>query len=717
MANAAWGLDLSSTSLKAVRLERGGQGIEMTDARVFSVASDNEEDQGDDSGEVPPRVKEGLAQFTSEFDVSGEQIVVSIPGHTTFNRFIQLPPVEEEQTSEIIEYEARQNIPFDIEEVEWDYHKIERDYEPGEEREVVIMAIKKQIVNRTLGYVKQAGLSPDVLQFSPIALYNLLEHEQISEGTTTVLDIGENGCDLLVVEGHRYWVRNIPMSAADITKALMDETSYDFAQAEEVKKKAGKTGKGQKFAQVFQGVYQELVQEIHRSIGFYKSKSRGAQIDRIYLVGGGANSFNIAEYIQQNMQKPTNVFNSFKNINPGTAIQSGNPGEQIPILAGATGLALQGLGVTENKVNLLPERVLRKKKYRKKWPYIGVAAVLLLVAIYGIYHDLSNKIKSIRFNQVRPASQVLQKYDQKKKKVEEAKKDPHGFEEKLKKVDSWVAPRVIPFRFWRAVQDSVPDNKRIRRQINDLMVPVYRATGDRESLTTISYAEFLKDPPEEYKDVHKQIQEKVTRQLWLLEFQYDLEERQGRLQGSEKEEKKGTIVNKSKLQFDIQGAIAKGEIVRRDSLSQERNFVRSVFAKEICETLGITQDRMQEEGISIDIDGDGEITTDDYVQILFDHEDVGVNRGEDLSSLTMDGGSGGGGGGFDFNGEQDKTIFKYLEFSLELAFPLKAFNEQKKLNIDYVTKTFPLESQGKTNGEEQQTKQGEKKGDGTKKEE
>ena len=46
---------------------------------------------------------------------------MSLPGQSALARFIQLPPVESSQIAKIVEYEARQQIPFALEEVIWDY--------------------------------------------------------------------------------------------------------------------------------------------------------------------------------------------------------------------------------------------------------------------------------------------------------------------------------------------------------------------------------------------------------------------------------------------------------------------------------------------------------------------------------------------------------------------------------------------------------------------
>ena len=50
-----------------------------------------------------------------------KNVNVCAPGFHVFSKFVKLPPVDQSKVTQIIQYEAQQNVPFPLEEVVWDY--------------------------------------------------------------------------------------------------------------------------------------------------------------------------------------------------------------------------------------------------------------------------------------------------------------------------------------------------------------------------------------------------------------------------------------------------------------------------------------------------------------------------------------------------------------------------------------------------------------------
>ena len=91
-------------------------------------------------------VRLSLGQFISQKELEGEHLVMSVPAHAAFARFAKLPPVEPKKVPDIVKFEAVQQIPFPIEEVEWDYQTFQTEDSP--EIEVGIFAITRDITAR-----------------------------------------------------------------------------------------------------------------------------------------------------------------------------------------------------------------------------------------------------------------------------------------------------------------------------------------------------------------------------------------------------------------------------------------------------------------------------------------------------------------------------------------------------------------------------------------
>ncbi len=142
---AVWGLDLGRCSLKAIKLRP------TSDDTVEIVAHDIVEhakilSQPDaDRNEL---IASALEKFLSRNDVSKDFVVVGVPGQHTLARFTKLPPVAPKRIPDIVRYEADQQIPFDMDEVIWDFQTFQQEGSP--DLEVGIFAMKRELIREHL---------------------------------------------------------------------------------------------------------------------------------------------------------------------------------------------------------------------------------------------------------------------------------------------------------------------------------------------------------------------------------------------------------------------------------------------------------------------------------------------------------------------------------------------------------------------------------------
>src|SRR5690242_6890776 len=66
-------------------------------------------------------VQKTLQEAISQQSVKANTVNVCAPGFHVFSKFVKLPPVDASKVTQIIQYEAQQNVPFPLEEVVWDY--------------------------------------------------------------------------------------------------------------------------------------------------------------------------------------------------------------------------------------------------------------------------------------------------------------------------------------------------------------------------------------------------------------------------------------------------------------------------------------------------------------------------------------------------------------------------------------------------------------------
>jgi len=174
-SGAVWGIDVGQCALKALRCRPH----EKDDNRIVVEAFDYIEypkilTQPEANREE--LVREALEQFVSRNTLTGDRVAISVPGQSGLARFIKLPPVEAKKIPDIVKYEARQQIPFALEDVVWDYQTLAGgsvDDGYALETEVGLFAMKRDQVARALKPLEDVGVEIDIIQLAPLAIYTL----------------------------------------------------------------------------------------------------------------------------------------------------------------------------------------------------------------------------------------------------------------------------------------------------------------------------------------------------------------------------------------------------------------------------------------------------------------------------------------------------------------------------------------------------------------
>ena len=120
-----------------------------------------------------------MQQFLSRNEVHSDSVAISVPGQAGLSRFFKPPPVEARTLPDIVKYEVKQQIPFPIEEVVWDWQQLGGSIVDGRtvDAEVGLFAMKREAVYRALQPFENADIDVDVVQLSPLAIFNVVIHD------------------------------------------------------------------------------------------------------------------------------------------------------------------------------------------------------------------------------------------------------------------------------------------------------------------------------------------------------------------------------------------------------------------------------------------------------------------------------------------------------------------------------------------------------------
>ncbi len=388
---AVWAIDVGQSALKALKLVPGETPEQVTAEAFDFIEYPKILSQPDaDADEL---VREALATFTDRNEVKGCKIAIAVPGQSGLVKFIKLPPVEKKRIPDIVKFEAKQQIPFALDEVVWSYQQIGGDAEADEEEftmaEVGLFAMKRDQINRAILPLAVAGIEVDIVQMSPLALYNFITFDQLKGGdskdSVVLLDIGADNTDLIITDGTRIWQRNVPIGGNHFTRSLTKELKLTFAKAEHLKRNATKAPDPRAIFTAMRGVFNDFASEINRSIGFYSSINRTAKIRKIIGLGNGFKLPGLQKFLQQNLNHEVVKFEDFTRMGGDEVKTAPQFQDNLASFAVAYGLGVQGLGKGGLSTNLLPPEIEMVRLVRAKKPWALAASALIMLGLATLF--------------------------------------------------------------------------------------------------------------------------------------------------------------------------------------------------------------------------------------------------------------------------------------------------------------------------------------------
>ncbi|HCN10222.1 MAG TPA: hypothetical protein DIT01_20025, partial [Lentisphaeria bacterium] len=320
---------------------------------------------------------------------------VCVSGQAAFMRFVKLPPVTEEESRvrQIVEYEARQNVPFPMDEVIWDYQLIGGE---DDELEVMFVVIKNDIVEGVIEAVNNVGLKPDLVDFAPAALYNVARANHVGDDECVmILNIGGRCTNLLFLDGDRFFARTIPIAGYSITQQIAKEFAISPEEAEILKRRHGFVALGGAYeepesevaatiSKIVRNVMTRLHGEVNRSISVYRTQQKGNKPAHLYLSGGSSTMAFTDHFFSEKLRMDVSYLNPFKIIKLGPELSVDDLQQYAHAYPEAVGVGLRHLIQCPVEVSLIPDSIKQLQLFSKRKPFILMAMVIWLL-ILGVF--------------------------------------------------------------------------------------------------------------------------------------------------------------------------------------------------------------------------------------------------------------------------------------------------------------------------------------------
>ncbi len=334
------GLDIGSSSIKAVELKATKAGYELVSFGTETMAPDTVVDVAIMDA---PQVANAISKIFDAQRIKTKNVATAVSGHSVIVKRVPLPLMTEDELYDRIPSEASQHIPFDIADVNLSYQLLEA---IDSQMDVLLVAVKKDKILNHTNVLAQAGKTPVVVDIDAFALQNCFEvnYEPDAGQTVALLNVGASVMNINIVRGGiPLFTRDVSVGGNHYTDALQKELDLSFEDAELLKRGDSLPSvTDEQKQQILRSVSDILTLEIQKTFDFFRATASGESIQRIVVAGGTARVPGLVDLLREEFAMPVEELNPFRKvlINPGRHSDD-QIREMSPRLAIAVGLALR----------------------------------------------------------------------------------------------------------------------------------------------------------------------------------------------------------------------------------------------------------------------------------------------------------------------------------------------------------------------------------------
>src|ERR1700758_2378801 len=306
------GLDIGSSSIKAVELKSAKHGYELVSFGLESLAQDTVVD-----GAImdAPLVAGAISNIFETQSVKTKDVATAVSGHSVIVKRVTLPMMTEEELYDRIQSEASQHIPFDIADVNLDHQLLES---VDSQMDVLLVAVKKDKILNHTNVLAQAGKNSQIVDIDAFALQNCFEvnYDPDLGQTIALLNIGASVMNINIVRGGiPLFTRDVSVGGNQFTDALQKELDLSFEDAERLKK--GETLPSvtdEQKQQILRSVSDILTLEIQKTFDFFRATASGDNIQSIMEGGGTPAAPGLLDLLREEFAMPVEELYPFRKI-------------------------------------------------------------------------------------------------------------------------------------------------------------------------------------------------------------------------------------------------------------------------------------------------------------------------------------------------------------------------------------------------------------------
>ena len=339
------GVDIGSSSVKAVELQGKNGDFQLVSLGYESLEPDSVVD-----GQIMElnSVSNAISSIFNEHKIKTGRVAAGVNGHSVIVKNIVLPQMTDEELQESFAWHAEEHIPFDITDVNLDYHVTGRS---SDAIHVLMAACKRDKVANLKQAIQLAGKQPVVIDVDAFALQNCYElnYEPQPGQIVALLNIGASTTNINILNGAQsVFTRDATFGGNQYTSLLQRELGLTFDQAESVKRgmPLPEGAEQREIGPILDTVSDILALEIQKTMDFYRATAEDGEsaVQSILVSGGGSKLTGLVEFLSKRFEVSVEMFDPFRKIRvDARGFDPEYMREIVPEMAIAVGLALRGV--------------------------------------------------------------------------------------------------------------------------------------------------------------------------------------------------------------------------------------------------------------------------------------------------------------------------------------------------------------------------------------
>ncbi len=314
------GVDIGTTSIKIAELARKEERFSIVNYGILETKEylnySNRIIQSASLKISEKETAEILKILLREMRTKSKIAIGAIPSFAAFTTVLEMPVMSAGETKKAIDFQAPRYIPLPISEVAVDWLKV-GEFETAERRRyqrIFLIGIPQEIIQRHKTIFKIAGLKLIALEIDGLALVRSLLSEET--GATLLIDLGSETSNIFLTDDSNiFYAGQTDYGGVYLTQAIAHSLGVSVMRAEELKRRRGLLAGGaeSELSTLAQPFLDVIIQEVNHAKSAYEHRY-GKRVERVMLVGGGADLLGIEKYFANQISAPLAHPNIFRKV-------------------------------------------------------------------------------------------------------------------------------------------------------------------------------------------------------------------------------------------------------------------------------------------------------------------------------------------------------------------------------------------------------------------